>query len=222
MPFALFGLIAIAIIAIAVIGHIQEKKRREALRLIASQLGLSYSEARDYSLAQNYGFLDRLRAGSNRYAYNVMRGRASDGSPVCLFDYHYETTSTDSEGKTKTHHHYYAAFTLTLPRSFPELIIEPEGFFDRIAQALGFDDIDFESHEFSRRYKVKSPDKKFAYDVCNAQMIDYLLAQEKLAIELEDNVLAMIYNGDMKPEYVIPHYERLLRIRSLMPDYLFS
>ena len=69
---------------------------------------------------------------------------------------------------------------------------------------------------------MKSPDKKFAYDVCNAQMIDYLLKQEKLAIELESNVLAMVFNGRMKPDNVKFNYDRLQRIRSLMPNYLFS
>jgi len=222
MPVVLFGLIAIAIIALAIIGHIQEKKRREALQMIANQLGLSFSQPRDYSLADSYGFLDRLRAGKNRYAYNVMRGSGKHGETVCLFDYHYETTSTDSKGRTTTHNHYYSVYTLIMPKNFPELIIEPEGFFAKIAQALGFDDIDFESHEFSSRYKVKSPDKKFAYDVCNAQMIDYLLDQEKLAIELEGNVLAMTFSGHMKPENVVFNYDRLHHIRSLMPNYLFS
>ena len=109
-----------------------------------------------------------------------------------------------------------------MKKQFPELIIEPEGFFSKIAQAIGFDDIDFESLEFSKRYKVKSPDKKFAYDVCNAQMIDYLLQQENLAIELESNVLAMVFSGIMKPENVKFNYDRLHKIRSLIPQYLFT
>lgn len=218
----IFILAVVLVIGIAVTGMIQENKRREALQAIATQLGLSFSSSKDYSLAGSYGFLDRLRAGKNRYAFNVMQGPGRNGEQVCLFDHHYETTSTDSEGKTTTHHHYHSVYTLIMPRSFPELIIEPEGFFAKIAQALGFDDIDFESHEFSRRYKVKSPDKKFAYDFCNARMIDYLLDQERLAIELEGNVLAMIFNGRMNPGNVAHNHDRLHRIRSLMPEYLFS
>ena len=222
-PVVLFFILFVVIfIAAAIYSHIKEKKRREALQSIASSLGLSFSQARDRSMASSYGFLNRLRAGENRYAYNIMRGNAPEGYPVVLFDYHYETTHTDSDGDRRTTHYYFSVFTLTMKKQFPELIIEPEGFFSKIAQAFGFDDIDFESHEFSRRYKVKSPDKKFAYDVCNAQMIDYLLKQEKLAIELESNVLAMVFSGQMKPENVKLNYERLQKIRSLMPNYLFS
>ena len=218
----IFALFIIVFIAIAVTSYIMEKKRREALQAIAHKLGLSFSHQKDRTISGRYGFLERIDRGSNRYAYNIMQGTAADGSPVCLFDHHYETKSSDSEGRSKTTHHYHAVYTLTLPKSFPELIIEPEGFSSKIAQALGFDDIDFESVEFSKRYKVKSPDKKFAYDVCNAQMIDYLLGQEKLAIELESNVLAIVFNRRMRPENVIPSYERLQKIRSLMPNYLFS
>lgn len=221
-PILLFVLVFVAIIAFAIISHIQEKKRREALRQIATQLGFRFSPSKNRSLASRFGFLEKLERGRNRYAYNIMEGTATDGSPACLFDYHYETKSRDSKGRTKTHHHYYSVFTLMLPQPFPELIIEPEGFFAKIAQALGFDDIDFESVEFSKRYKVKSPDKKFAYDVCNAQMIDYLLRQRNLAIEIESNVLAMTYNGRMKVDNVIPNYERLQQIRGLMPNYLFD
>lgn len=221
MPFLLFGLIAIAIIAFAIISHIQEKRRRQALATIANQLGLSFSQPKDYSLASQYGFLERLRAGSNRYCYNVMRGTGEQGEAVCLFDYHYETHSTNSEGRRETTHHYYSVYTQIMSKHFPELIIEPEGFFSKIAQAFGFDDIDFESREFSNRYKVKSPDKKFAYDVCNAQMIDYLLKQDKLAIELESNVIAMVFSGRMQPGNLKFNYDRLQRIRSLMPNYLF-
>jgi len=220
--FILFFLIFVLIVGFGILSHIQEKKRRESLATIAKQLGLSFSQAKDRALASQYGFLNRLRAGSNRYCYNVMRGNGKEGEAVCLFDYHYETTSTDSKGRTQTTHHYHSVYTLIMPKHFPELIIEPEGFFSKIAQALGFDDIDFESHEFSRRYKVKSPDKKFAYDVCNIQMIDYLLGQQKLAIELEGNTLAMTFSGRMKPDNVIDNYDRLHKIRSLMPNYLFS
>ena len=221
IPF-LFILFAIAFVAIAIIGHIQEKKRREALQRVAGQIGFSFSRDKNRALASRYGFLEKLDRGRNRYAYNVMHGSTDDGSPACLFDYHYETRSTDSKGRTKTHHHYCSVYTLELPESFTELIIEPEGFFAKIAQAFGFDDIDFESVEFSKRYKVKARNKKFAYDVCNAQMIDYLLNQDNLAIEIESNVLAMVFDGRMRPNNVKFNYDRLQKIRSLMPGYLFS
>jgi hypothetical protein len=113
-------------------------------------------------------------------------------------------------------------FVLHLPAAFPELVISSEGFFSKIAQAFGYDDIDFESHEFSRKFCVRSKDKKFAYDVCNARMIEYLLANDDLTIEIENDVLSISFGSRLKPEQIEPNLNRLIEIRSLMPTYLFS
>jgi hypothetical protein len=41
---------------------------------------------------------------------------------------------------------------------------------------------------------VRSPDKKFAYDVCHAQMMEYLLANRDLSIEIENEVIALAFD----------------------------
>lgn len=43
-----------------------EDKRKKALQLIASQLGLSFAPAQDRSLPRTYSFLNRFQAGENR------------------------------------------------------------------------------------------------------------------------------------------------------------
>lgn len=214
--------VIILIAAIFAISYWSDKKRREAMQAVARQLGFDFSPDKDRILAGQYGFLDHLDDGRNRYAFNVMSGAAGDGASVKIFDYHYETQSRNSKGHTTTHHHYRSIFTITLPKNFPELNIEPEGFFSKIGQSLGFDDIDFESVEFSKRFEVRSRDKKFAYDFCNALMIYFLLRQDKLIIEVEHNVLALTFMGKLAVDSIIPNHNRLLKIRSLMPDYLFA
>lgn len=199
----------------------QEEKRKESLKAKGLELGLSFAPAKDYDLARQLHFLNRLQKGSNRYASNVFRGRYQD-QDVMVMDYHYQTTSTGSKGQQRTQHHYYNITLLTLPTYFPELNISPENFFDKIAGGLGFGDIDFESAEFSRQFKVTSEDKKFAYDFCNAQMIEYLLAHPDQVLEVEGNTLAEIRKGRLGPQDLVYDLEHLLRIRSLMPNYLFS
>ena len=100
--------------------------------------------------------------------------------------------------------------------------IAREGFFSKVAQAFGYDDIDFESHEFSRKFCVRSGDKKFAYDVCNARMIEYLLANDDLTIEIENNAMAMSFSRRLNAEQIEPNLDRLVQVRSLLPSYLFS
>ena len=219
-PLIFIGFVVL-VIALIVIGQIQAKKRREAFQLLAQELGFHYRQGRDRGVAERFHFLQHLDDGSNRYAENVLCGDL-DGQQAYVFDYHYETYSRDSKGHRETNHHWFSVFTLELPERFPELIIKPEGLFSKLGQMLGFDDIDFESHEFSKRYCVKSPDKKFAYDFCNAQMIEFLLAQQNLIIEVDRNILSLTFRGRLAIEQIRPNITRMQRIRSLMPKYLFT
>ena len=214
-PLFIFGIVAIFIVVL-VVGYISSLKRREAMAAVAAKLGLQFMPHKDRYMPKRYRFLDKLRRGRDRYAYNVLSGRYQ-GHEILIFDYHYKTGS----GKN-TQHHYISFFILQLPASFPELIIAPEGIFSKIAQAVGYDDIDFESHEFSRKFCVRSQDKKFAYDVCNARMIDYLLSNTDLSIEIEERALATSFNSRLAPDKIEPNLNRLVAVRSLLPDYLFT
>ncbi len=216
-----FIIVVICIVGAIVWGLYAGKKRREEMGALAATLSLQFSGERDYQIADRYAFLDKLRQGSNRYAYNIITGDYQ-GHGVAAFDYHYETHSTDSKGRRQTHHHHFSFFILTLDKYFPELTIAKESFFSKIAQAVGFDDIDFESHEFSKKFVVRSKDKKFAYDFCNAQMIDYLLGHPDINIEVDQNSLALGFGSKLKVEQIEPHLNQLIKIRSLIPDYLFS
>ena len=219
-PLFVVGVIAVVIV-LAVASYVSAKKQREAMMALAARLGLRFDPGKSRDLASRYSFLNKLRTGENRYALNTLSG-SYQGHDVLAFDYHYETHSTDSKGHRETHHYYLSCFLLHLPASFPELVIGREGFFSKVAQALGYDDIDFESHEFSRKFCVRSPNKKFAYDVCNARMIEYLLANDDLTIEIDGDTLAITFNSRLSPERIEPNLNRLIALRSLLPDYLFS
>jgi len=214
-PLIIIGFIAF-IVVLGVFGYVSARKRREAMATLAAKLGLSFEPNKNWDIARRYCFLDKLRAGSNRYAFNILSGNYQ-GHDVTIFDYHYRTGS----GKN-TQHHYISFFILHLLASFPELVIGPEGIFSKMAQALGYDDIDFESYEFSRKFCVRSRDKKFAYDVCNARMIEYLLSNTDLTIEIEGEALAVSFGSRLAPEQIEPNLNRLITVRSILPEYLFS
>lgn len=63
--------------------------------------------------------------------------------------------------------------------AMPGVEIRPEGLGDRLAAAAGWDDIDFESVEFSRRFHVQSQDKRFAFQLIDARMVEALLAMPR-------------------------------------------
>ena len=214
-------LFIVVMVAVAIAVNIAAKKRREAFTALAQRLGLMFSPQRDYQIAERFAFLNKLAEGDDRYAFNTLWGNFRDHA-VYAFDYHYETHSRDSDGKRQTHNHYFSCLILMLERSFPELIIAREGFLSKIAQGLGYDDIDFESHEFSRTFCVRSKDKKFAYDFCHARMMEYLLQNPDLEIEVEGSALTIAFSSRLDAAQVEHNLNRLVQLRALMPKYLFS
>jgi hypothetical protein len=187
----LFILIPIGIVLVAGLAYmawLAEKKRREALMALAAQLGWRFDPRRDRDHDDEYAHFEIFRRGHSRAAYNTLTGEVEIGGrrfPAKMGDFLYKiTTSTGKSTTTRTYRFSY--LILHLPYGgVPDLLIRREGVLDKIAGAFGFDDIDFESAEFSRRFCVKSPDKRFAYDVVHPRMIEFLLAGSPPAIDIE-------------------------------------
>jgi hypothetical protein len=192
-----FIVIVIAFIVLAIVGayfsYQAQQKRIAELSQFAAARGWSFDLSSDYSHDQRYGHFSLFNSGRNQYAYNTIRGALAIGEgawPVQLGDFHYETTSTSTDSKgntrTQTHHHYLSYLIVETPYlGAPDLFVRSEGFFDKIAGFLGFDDIDFESAEFSKRFVVKSKDKRFAYDVIHPRMMEFLLDGAAPTVELQ-------------------------------------
>jgi len=228
---AIFGVFVLMfsfiVLAIKTAAHdARQKARSSALSQKAREVGLDFAHQRDAALAKKYQFLDHFgkTGGGSRYScVNVITG-TFDNYPVTLFDYYY----VSDENKvwwwapSWETHCYISFFIVNMDSNYPELTIAKEGFFSKIAQAVGFHDIDFESHEFSRRYKVKSKSKKFAYDFCNAQMMDYMLDQPITTIEVESHALALAFDDQHEVRKFDSRLRHVAKLRSLMPDYLFD
>ncbi len=215
------ALFVVIVVAIAIGSHLQAKRRRDALQALAKRLGMTFSAAKRPDIAKQYAFLDALRKGSNRYAYNLIEGEYRNRR-VRYFDFHYATRSTDSKGRRQTHHHYCSIALLHLERSFPELRIYPETFWSRLGQMIGFKDIAFESVEFSKAFVVRSKDRKFAYDICHPRMMEYLLNHRDLCLEIEQDSLALEHNSLLTPDKIQSRFDLLFELRVLFPQYLFA
>jgi hypothetical protein len=220
VPF-IFVVVVIVIAIGAIFNAIAQQKRREGLFELAQRLNLTFDGGMDDGIAGRFGFLKQLAQGENRYATNVLSGTYQQND-ILVFDYHYETHSTDSKGHSQTQDYWFSFFILTLPAVFPDLTIRRENFFTKVAEVFGYQDIKFESAEFSKAFCVRSPDKKFAYDVCNAKMMEYLLANRDLSIEIENEVIALAFNTRLAVEQFELNLQRLIEIRSRLPDYLFT
>jgi hypothetical protein len=196
-----------------------DRWRRAALRRLAARLSLDFRPEKDPDMVRRFSFLAPLREGHDRYAFNVLSG-GYHGHQVLVFDHHYQISSATAKGST-THRFYGSIALLRLPGHFPQLTIKPEDWSSKLAQAVGFDDIDFESAEFSRKFCVRSHDKRFAYDICHPRMMEYLLANAELCLQIEADVLALLFETRPSPSALEQNLERLVTLRSLFPAYLW-
>jgi hypothetical protein len=218
VQFIMISAVIVIALASAFFQNRRRDERRIALQILADRLKFdSFNPGRDYNFILGWGFLKRLAEGEDRYAFNVLRGTYHD-RPLYVFDFHYRIGAGKNE-----QHHYCTMLMLVMNEAFPQLVIRPEHFGERLASALGLTgDIQFESAEFSRTFSVHCTDKKFAYDVCNPQMMAYLLDNPDLHVEIQGPVICMAFEPQLPVEKIEFNLQRLAQIRSLMPEYLFT
>ena len=179
----IFAVMAVVAIVGGIFGWRAQQKRLLALRLWAAASGLTYAPGRDGRLPSSFAQFGCFQSGSQRYAANVMTGRRGERAVTC-FDHHYETYSTNSKGQRTTHHHWSSNVVLDVGFPLSPLTIRSESWFDKVAGAFGFDDIDFESNEFSREFHVKAKDRRWAYDVIHTEVMEVLLASPRFHVEM--------------------------------------
>ncbi|MDA1213416.1 MAG: hypothetical protein O2955_12945 [Planctomycetota bacterium] len=177
-------------------GHRQAVKRRQELSHWAETLGLVFCADKDRSFDDRFSEFSHLQQGSNRYAYNIIEGRYNKYS-FSAFDYHYETHSTDSKGRRETHHHYFSAVVVDTGFPLKPLFIRNETIFDKVGEFFGFDDIDFELAEFSREFMVKSPDRRWAFDVLHQESMEFLLASPRFTLDMQNRRVLAYRSGTL-------------------------
>ncbi len=199
----LFLVAIFALAGFAIWAWLQDQKRQEAIRAWAFGRGWRVWPGGEGGPVYEHPALSLMQRGRSRACDCLVRGEL-DGQPLALFDYRFVT----GHGKNRTTHRYAMAI-VDLPFPVRPLRIRPEHALDRVGEFLGADDIDFESAEFSARFHVSADDRKWAYDVIDTRMMEFLLgAPSGFAIELGSHEIAVYRRGHAS----VPHYERALAL----------
>ncbi len=198
-------------IALAYFAWKAEQRRREELHALARRLGFQFHPGRDRTHDERYAHFEVFRQGHSRSALNVMTGEIEHRAarcPTLLGDFEYKITT--SNGKTTSTTTYRFSFCiLHLPfRGVPDVLIRPEGLFDRLKSVVGFDDIDFESAEFSRTFYVSSPDRRFTYNLIDPQMMEFILDSRPPLVNLERGRMLLT---DGRTRWTPAQFEQQLR-----------
>jgi hypothetical protein len=189
---AAFFLILALGIGVLVVGGIaayRARQRRIAeLAALALRLNLRYtSDDPGNVLALPFALFDR---GDGRSVADFLVGD-HDGCPVQLFDYEYydESESTDAQGMHQTSRSYshLTCGLLTLPIAAPHLTISRENVLTRLASHLGLHDVELESNEFNRTFRVHCEDQRFAFSLIDGQMMEWMLHAAVATIAIEVN-----------------------------------
>jgi len=216
------GLIVVIILLVLVLivyGWWAAEQRKKRLIAWAASKGLRYDAGKVRGLDDRFPEFDCLRQGSDRYADNVMQGAWGERR-ILAFDYHYKTTSTDSKGRTQTSHHSFSAVIAHSDLPLRPLLIRPEGFFDKVGEFFGYDDIDFESAEFSRRFYVKSPDRKWAYDVLHQRTMEFLLQAPTFTLRFAPGAVIAYDSSDFSVSKFEAAAEVIRGVLDRLPEYV--
>lgn len=173
----MFTLLPVLLFCLAAAGLVYYQQQRK-LRRQQEMRSLAFGQYLDFSLDDPFATLGEpfslLQKGDGRGVENVMWGFWQE-LEIRAFDYWYYEESSDSKGHRSKSYYRFDCVLTGVDAHCPRLEISEENLFTRLADALTFRDIEFESEEFNRRFNVRGPDERFATAFCDARMMDWLL-----------------------------------------------
>jgi hypothetical protein len=212
LPFLLVGGIALLIAGIVVWGFLHERKRTEAMKAAAEQLGLPFYPTGDPRLVSDLASFDLFSQGRSKKITNMIHGE-SDEVEVGVFDYQYTTGSGKNSHTSKQTVVYFQSEQLKLP----QFALRPEHLFHRIGGVFGYQDIDFESHAaFSSAYLLRGSDEEQLREVFGENVLAFFEKQRGVSVEGNGRRLVFYRAAKrMRPEQVRALMEEGFRVFAL-------
>ena len=206
MAAGLLIVVIVALVAAAIwLKFKYDQQRREEFFRTATKLGLEYA-VEDPFHTDDLPFA-QFRKGDGRSVDNVMYGSAA-GMRVRLFDYEYYETTHNPNGPDTHHYYRFSCALAEVDADCPHLSLSREGVLSRIADHLGFRDIEFESEEFNKAWQVQSEDARFASAFVDPGLMAWLLDEGSIAQYEVVGPLLLCTTDRIKPA----EYENLLEV----------
>jgi hypothetical protein len=197
-----------------VLALVLAQKRRKALVELAARLGLSFSPEAEF--VPGFREYEAMKPGSRPRVCNQMAG-AYKGRDVRCFEFKYTVQQGKSQS-TRTR----GVVLARVPSSWPRLRIVPESLGYKIMDALGAEDVDFESQEFSDRFWVTSPDRRFAYDAIDPRMMELLLESPLSRWEIAYGLLVAWEDGSWSPDEFQRSLDALVAFLDRVPKHVWE
>ena len=213
-PFVFMG-VALALVAGIVIWQIRaDRQRTELLRTVAQTMGFSYEETFDAdALTQLAGAMPVMNRGHSRKIQRMMRGKLADRD-AAIFDYRFTTG-----GGKSSHTHLQTVVLFPDPvTGLPDFELSPENFLHRVAEAFGYQDLDFpENEEFSKLYLLRGPDEPAIRKLFRSDVLAFLGGAPRWHVQTHGGRLAIFREGKFTQPADMPSYAaEALRIAGLL------
>lgn len=182
-------LLIVAVLAVVGLGvwwQIEaERKRLAALSAWCAAEGWGFDEEKLRSPDHPYDLFQRGHSRHQRWTATKRCPAATPGleaAELRLFEYHYAVTRHTGK-HTHTDHYHFTCALVAPGLNLGAVALRREGWGDKLVQAVGFDDIDLEDPEFSRRFVVQARERRDAYELLDGAMMRYLCARPDCALE---------------------------------------
>ncbi len=210
------------IVALAVyLNHQAVQRRIAALSGLAASKGWTYSRQDPYGLPSRWDGTP-FDSGYARRAEHVLTGEIR-GRPLVAFDYQYKEDSAGSDGKRHTSTYQFGVCVVRMPGVLPEVHVSPEGFLSRVGKAFGGQDIELESEDFNRAYRVRCDHPKLASDVLHPRTMEMLLrCDPRLQFRFWGHDVICWGNGRQSPGEILVRAEVMSRLVEGVPAFVWK
>jgi hypothetical protein len=188
-----------------IFSYIYEKKRTEALELIAKKLGFSFAKAGRESTQSMHNHFELFSKGHSKKLKNEIWG-SNNNNNISIFGYSYR----ESSGNNST---TYSQTVLSIENSkinLPKFELEPENTLHKIGQVFGYQDIDFESFPvFSKEYLLRGNDEVKIRTLFTTEVISFFEINLNIHIEAQGNTLIFYKPSQRcKPDEINDFYQK--------------
>jgi hypothetical protein len=204
-------------VALIIFGSRYEKRRTAALQAFAAQRGWHWQPTEPELARRWHGY--PFGTGSRPTVGHVLSG-AHRGRPVLMFEYSYQTSSSDSDGKSSTTTHRYAVCAVRLPAPLPGLEVARHSFLHRVAGITGRRDIQFADPAFNKAFRVRSADEHVARAVVNDRTIGILMSRPPVPWRIESDEILCWALGAVDAVKTMPQLDMLVDlVEAIPPDF---
>ncbi len=179
LPFLITAGIFLVVVIIAWYASVLEKRRTEAFKQFADEVGLEFvpvDSTRLRSIRSQFSLFSR---GSVQVIKNVIVGDSGEVE-IASFDFHYESGT----GKNKTTSKQTVAVINSKQLKLPEFQLRPESILDKVGAFLGMADINFDNHpQFSAAFVLQGPDVEAIRKLFTAKILDFFVSRPGIHVE---------------------------------------